>query len=245
VLVGLGIGSQFARMILPILLALTYALISTGAGLVTSGVLTVPYGAGLTAAGMGGLLHVVVILLARKINDLERALRDLSLVDELTGIHNRRAFYLFGEQALRNARRDARPITVLFFDADGLKKVNDTLGHEVGSQLLVDLAELLRATFRSSDVLGRLGGDEFAVMTREAQAESGTALRRLDDAIEAANAAGKPYKVSFSVGAATAEPQSDESFAELVDRADAIMYQNKRQRRAARDDAGAGSPRAS
>ena len=133
--------------------------------------------------------------------------------------------------------RDAleRPVSVVFFDADGLKKVNDSLGHDVGSKLLLDIATLLRATFRGSDVVGRVGGDEFAVITHGRQAELAPALRRLDDATATANCAGnRPYRISLSVGQVTSDPQSEESLAELLDRADAAMYQKKRQRRAAR-----------
>ncbi len=80
----------------------------------------------------------------------------MSLDDELTGLHNRRGFYLLGEQALQNARRSGEALTVFFFDADGLKKINDTLGHDAGSELLRDIATLLRTTFRASDIVGRL-----------------------------------------------------------------------------------------
>lgn len=122
-----------------------------------------------------------------------------------------------------------------FSDADGLKKINDTLGHDVGSELLRDIATLLRTVFRSRDVVGRLGGDEFAVIIHGRQAELTPALQRLDDMIEAANGTGsKAYRISISGGGATTEPQSNETFAGLVDRADAAMYHVKRQRRATR-----------
>ena len=240
VLVGMGIGSQAARIMLPSSLALSYLIIGAGKGLLASGILTLPYAAAVTASGMAVLLLMLVVLLARKINALEAELREMSLSDELTGFHNRRGFYLLGEQALRDARRDARPLTVLFFDADGLKEVNDNLGHDVGSELLRDIATLLRETFRGSDVLGRVGGDEFAVITPGHRAESTSALRRLDDAVEAANRAGnKPYRISFSAGGVTTEPQSDQSLADLLDRADAAMYEKKRQKRLAREAGGA------
>jgi diguanylate cyclase (GGDEF)-like protein len=236
VLVGVGIGSQFARIMLPASVALSYLIIRAGEGLLTSGTLTLPNAAAVTASGMAALLAILVVLLAGKVNALETELREMSLSDELTGFHNRRGFYLLGEQALRDARRAGRPVSVLFFDADGLKEVNDSLGHDVGSELLLDIATLLRATFRGSDVVGRVGGDEFAVITYGRQAELAPALRRLDDATEAANSAGnKPYRISFSVGGVTTEPQSEESLAELLERADAAMYERKRQRRAARE----------
>ena len=236
ILVGVGIGSQFARIMLPSAVVLSYLIIKAGEGLLASGTLTLPYAAAVTASGMAALLAILVVLLATKVNALETELRETSLSDELTGLHNRRGFYLLGEQALRDARRAGRPVSVLFFDADGLKEVNDKLGHDVGSELLLDIAALLRATFRGNDVVGRIGGDEFAVITSASDADLTPALRRVDDATEAANcASNKPYRISLSVGALTNEPQSKESLAELLDRADAAMYEKKRQRRAAQE----------
>jgi diguanylate cyclase (GGDEF)-like protein len=239
VLVGMGIGSHFARITLPFSVILSYLIIAIGARLLASGTLTLPYASAVTAAGLAAVLIVLVVLLASKINALDARLRDISLSDELTGLHNRRGFYLLGEQALHVSRRAAKPVAVLFVDVDGLKNVNDNLGHNVGSQLLLDIAKLLRATFRGSDVVGRVGGDEFAVITHGSKTDLEPALSRLGDAIKAANSAGdKPYQISVSVGGVTSEPQSEESLAELMDRADALMYQNKRQRRTGREGGG-------
>jgi diguanylate cyclase (GGDEF)-like protein len=239
VLVGMGIGSQFARIMLPSSVLLSYLIIRAGERLFASGSLTLPYAAAVTASAMAALLHVLVLLLAGRINGLEAELRGMSLTDHLTGFHNRRGVYLLGEQTLRDARRAGRPLTVLFFDVDGLKKVNDELGHDVGSELLLDIAALLRETFRGSDVLGRVGGDEFVVVSHGHDAELTAALHRLDEATEAANHAGdRPYRISFSVGAVTTDPWSDESLATLLERADAAMYRKKRERRVAREAEG-------
>jgi diguanylate cyclase (GGDEF)-like protein len=243
VFVGVGIGSHIARIALPMSLVLVFLLMIAGEAALARGYVTLPYAAALTASSMAAILCFLVVLLSRRINELERALRDMSLTDELTGLHNRRGFYLLGEQALRNSRRDKRPVTVLFVDADGLKKINDTLGHDVGSELLRDIGDLLRKTFRSSDVVGRLGGDEFAVITGISQEDLPSAVLRLNREAEIANGEGdKPYPISFSTGGATAGQASDEPFAALVERADAAMYQDKRQRRAARDAGGVSQP---
>jgi diguanylate cyclase (GGDEF)-like protein len=236
VLVGVGIGSHFARRALPIAPVVVVLLIGAGEKVLVSGVLTLPYAVAITAASMTALLSLLIVLDARKINGMERALREMSLADELTGLHNRRGFYLLGEQALRDARRSAESLTVVFLDADGLKKINDTLGHDVGSALLRDIATMLRAAFRSSDMVGRLGGDEFAVIAHARQESLEPALRRLREASDAANRSGeKPYHISFSMGMATTGPESELGFVELVDRADAAMYQDKRRRRVARE----------
>lgn len=239
VLVGVGIGSQFARIALPITQILVFFFISAGTGSLIAGYLTIPYAAALTASSMAALLFFLVVVMARKLNELERKLRDSSLSDELTGLHNRRGFYMLGEQALRHARRSAEPLTVLFLDADGLKQVNDTLGHDAGSELLRDIADLLRTTFRTSDVIGRLGGDEFAVIADGQSAAFAVGLQRLTEATGVANAGNhQTYQISFSIGVATTEPQSNETFSALVDRADAAMYQEKRLRQAADESRG-------
>jgi len=235
VLVGGAIGSQSARVALPFALVLPFLIASGTAYSTRMQWLSTPYAAALAASLCSVLIFASVVLMARRINGLERELRDMSLIDELTRIHNRRAFYLLGEQALRQARRANKSLTVLYFDLNGLKKVNDTMGHQVGSRLLLEAANLLRANFRSSDVVARVGGDEFAVVTRSRRDELVSALTRLDESSAAANRSGdRAYRISYSMGEATIDPESKESFAELVERADAMMYRRKRQRKAER-----------
>ena len=98
---------------------------------------------------------------------------------------------------MRDARRSAKPVTVLYFDVDALKQVNDALGHDADSQLLRDVATLLRTNFRVSDAVGRLGGDEFAVFAHDSDADLTPLLRRLQGATDAVNQSGKkPYRIS-------------------------------------------------
>jgi diguanylate cyclase (GGDEF)-like protein len=235
VLAGGAIGSQSARVALPFALVLPFLIVSGTAYSTHAHWLSTPYAAALAASLCSVLLFGFVVLMARRINSLERELRDMSLMDELTRIHNRRAFYLLGEHALRQARRSNKHLTVLYFDLNGLKKVNDTLGHQVGSQLLLDAAHLLRENFRSSDVVARVGGDEFAVVTRNRRDELVSALTRLNEATAVANRSGeRAYRISYSMGEATVGPDSEESFAGLVERADEMMYRRKRERKAER-----------
>src|SRR6202012_203275 len=98
-----------------------------------------------------------------RISDLERNIQDLSLRDELTKLYNRRGFLLIAEQARKQAKRTETPFAIVFVDLDNLKKINDALGHDVGSELLCDLAMTMTAVFRESDTVGRIGGDEFVV----------------------------------------------------------------------------------
>ena len=138
------------------------------------------------AAAVAGLasfaLFLAIVIVARRIDHLSRQLRDLALRDELTGVNNRRGFDLLAEQSLREANRSDFPLTILFFDIDNLKQVNDQLGHDAGSALLNDFANLLKTTFRDSDIIGRLGGDEFAVVAREVPEDADAPLARLEEA---------------------------------------------------------------
>lgn len=233
VLLGIGIGSRFARVVLPLSIVLPFLFTFWSAYSANVGLLSAPYAAALTATASALLFFGLVLVMARRINDLERDLRDMSLTDELTQVYNRRGFQLLGDQAMREARRNREPLTVLFFDLDGLKKANDSFGHAVGSQFVVDVADLLRATFRGADIAARIGGDEFAVVFHNSAAEAQQALRRLEEATATANQRlGRPYVISYSVGEATTEPGDDSSFGDLVVRADALMYQRKRIKKA-------------
>jgi diguanylate cyclase (GGDEF)-like protein len=135
---------------------------------------------------------------------LASALRSLSLIDDLTGLYNRRGFSELGEQQLRVARRTGRAVLLVFLDVDDLKTINDTLGHQVGDQALGRVADLLKETFRQSDILARIGGDEFAVMALEASEDNQDQLiQRLRTRIAEVNdVGGVPYELSVSVGAA-------------------------------------------
>ena len=172
-------------------------------------------------------------LLARSVRyALERhrameALRRLALVDELTGVHNRRGFMYLGDQQLAVARRAGMSATVLFVDVDGLKRINDTSGHERGDRALADAAALMRRTFRSSDVVGRVGGDEFAALLLS-ETEPATSIERLRAAIDDHNReAGADAPLSCSIGAVRCDPADHRSLQELLAEADRAMYASR------------------
>ncbi|MDP1520232.1 GGDEF domain-containing protein [Porticoccus litoralis] len=158
---------------------------------------------------------------------MEVDLRNVSMVDDLTKIYNRRGFYMLGEHMLYEARRESKMVTVLFFDLDDLKVINDSLGHDIGSDLLKHFASLLQEHFRKSDVVARVGGDEFAVVSNSG--DSQIALKRLERIVSAINKAGKrPYNLSYSVGDATFTANDNiTGFSDLVSMADTRMYTRK------------------
>lgn len=166
---------------------------------------------------------------------MEQTLREMSLVDELTGLSNRRAFSAFARQQMRHARRHGSTVTLLYMDLDGFKDWNDTLGHAEGDRALVAFARALRSTFRESDVMARLGGDEFAVLTVEEQPGApARLLERLRHALMTeSRAANFQNNLRFSVGWAQAAAGDRGTIENLMVRADSRMYAAKRARRAA------------
>lgn len=155
-------------------------------------------------------------------------LKSLSLVDDLTQLKNRRGFFELATQALKVAKREHHTLGVFFIDLNGLKQINDRLGHLAGDQALKDTADILRETFRDSDIVARIGGDEFVALahvTRDA-----TALRqRLRDRLAAFNAMEKrPYTLDVSIGTTIVNATTDDDIESMIARADAAMYEEKR-----------------
>lgn len=176
-----------------------------------------------------------VALLEREIA-LQRTadlLESLSLVDELTGLKNRRAFFALAEQEIKAARRDYRLLSLLFIDVNELKPINDRLGHAIGDQALRETAQVLAMTSRESDIVARLGGDEFVILARVSDQNSADALQhRLSENLAHSNSQTKsPFVLDLSIGMIVIDPASEEEdLATLLAKADAYMYQNKRAR---------------
>lgn len=164
----------------------------------------------------------------------EGAIKTLSLVDELTGLYNRRGFLAFSEQHLISVQRANKSVMVVYADLDGLKQINDSFGHKEGDRALMKTAEILRETFRSSDILGRLGGDEFTVFAAvEPEGGVETVMARLNDKFQKYNSQNaSPYRLSISVGLAFMHPDENQTVEDLMAQADESMYKNKRQRKA-------------
>jgi diguanylate cyclase (GGDEF)-like protein/PAS domain S-box-containing protein len=163
----------------------------------------------------------------------EEKLRELSLVDDLTGLNNRRGFMLLAEQQLLAATRMKQSALLLFADLDGLKRINDTLGHPEGDRALIDTANLLKQVFRSSDILGRLGGDEFVVLAIDtADNANETILARLQDYLRIHNLyENRPHRLSISVGMARFDPAEPCTLDELLEQGDKAMYMHKQSKR--------------
>jgi diguanylate cyclase (GGDEF)-like protein len=157
----------------------------------------------------------------------------LATIDELTGLSNRRGFKMLSRQALAQCERTGRPATLLLFDLDGFKEVNDTLGHAEGDKALASFAADLLANYRGCDVVARLGGDEFCVLLTGFSAhDAPSKFEELSRRLEERNQGRHPAAhLRFSVGAADYDPTRHRSAADLLEEADRIMYEQKRSRR--------------
>ncbi|MDE2219468.1 MAG: GGDEF domain-containing protein [Gammaproteobacteria bacterium] len=155
-------------------------------------------------------------------------LRSMALIDELTGLCNRRGFMREGCRLLEALRRDQHGALVFYFDVDNLKVANDSAGHAAGDVLLLRTAKVLRRVFRKRDILCRLGGDEFAVLAACSDPKAGEAITtRLHESIASCNANNGPPHLSLSAGMARFDPRRPLSLADLLEQADVAMYGDK------------------
>jgi diguanylate cyclase (GGDEF)-like protein/PAS domain S-box-containing protein len=177
-----------------------------------------------------------VAIISRDITERKRAeeaLRAMSLIDELTGMYNRRGFLTLAQQQLKLARRGFRDLLLLFIDMDDFKEINDSYGHQEGDIALTRAAQVLRKTFRDSDIIARIGGDEFVVLAADSNwTTCETVIARLRAELCERNATdGYPYLLSFSIGAAHFDPAAPPTIEELLATADSMLYEQKKGKR--------------
>jgi two-component system, cell cycle response regulator len=156
-------------------------------------------------------------------------MRRLTLIDELTGLLNRRGFFSLGKQHIKIAQRANRQMLLFYIDLDGLKNINDQFGHHEGDRALKNIAVILEETFRSSDLIARLGGDEFTVLAIDAAQESAESmLLRLSDNLLTANLKNPSYQLSLSTGFARFDPNSAPNLENMLIEADNALYRYRR-----------------
>jgi len=172
----------------------------------------------------------------RKISGYEQRLQDknaelkvLASTDDLTGVMNKRIFQEVSKRYFKTAQRDRDSLTLLLFDLDHFKEVNDTYGHQVGDRLLVSFVGILESFLRKSDILARVGGEEFALLLFNTDFEGAYALaEKIREEVKRKPFTYEGYDISIttSIGA-TRIWQSDASFDEVFARADKALYQAK------------------
>jgi len=191
---------------------------------------------------------LVVLREVTERHQMVETIRTLSLTDGLTGLLNRRGFTTLAEQQFRTSVRTRNRLWLLFADLDGLKEINDRLGHEAGDRALREIADLLRnGTFRAADLVARFGGDEFAILATEVSPTDGDRLvTRVEEALGRTNEMpGRKFALSLSVGVALYDPERPRTLDELIGEADRHMYEAKHtQRTGGQDGPGRSDPAA-
>lgn len=176
-----------------------------------------------------------LVMLADLAGMVEREIMavQLAISDELTRISNRRGFLALSKYSLEICKRQLFPATLVFFDLDNFKHVNDTHGHAEGDRALKLFAEEMRESFRTSDLFARLGGDEFVALLTNINIEAvNDLIRRLDTALQTRCAElSLPYTIRFSYGLVAYEPLKHSSIEDMLHEADSAMYVNKKDKR--------------
>ncbi|MBO4439958.1 MAG: GGDEF domain-containing protein [Spirochaetaceae bacterium] len=169
--------------------------------------------------------------LNRNLEEQNLTLNTISLTDEMTGIFNRRGLVRYASTKIQNATQNKRTGLVIYGDMDGLKKINDTFGHDVGDEAILAETEIFQRVFRETDIIARIGGDEFVVVAFDMKKSNIKSIRtRLDKACEKWNEeTSLPFKMSISIGACEFNEANNELETLLV-KADTNLYKAKRKR---------------
>ena len=170
-------------------------------------------------------------LLARiTILDKQEDILSWSITDDLTGIYNRKGFYVVASHLLKVAKRNKQGIFLLYADIDGLKEINDNYGHKEGDLILTETANLLSRNYRESDIIARVGDDEFAVFPAGAAGDLSHLISdRLGKNLKLYNEqSGVKHRISLSWGTAYFEPDSPCSVEDLLAQADKAMHEMKK-----------------
>lgn len=159
-------------------------------------------------------------------------LNRMSMIDELTGVYNRRGFYVSANRILKAAENEGRQAAIIFGDLDNLKKVNDTFGHDDGDYAIVSCAEFLKKSLRTTDVVGRIGGDEFAAF---AICDDADIIAKLPSRIKGIAAkhnevSDKPYNVTVSIGIYPIICSPELNIQDFMDKADNALYEDKKKK---------------
>lgn len=215
IFLGVGVGSRLARTFAPILLLLPFAVQAASMRLHEH------LNAAILASASVAVAFGLMLFFAWRISGMENEIHDLVLRDEATRLYNQRGFHMLAEHALRLAKRTAVPFSVLFISLEDLAQIHEQFGPDFAAASLAETGEILRATFRESDIKGRIGAAEFAIAGRFDRAGISVAALRLEATTAARNEKrGRPFPLKFSMGhVTTTDPQAQETLKDLLARA--------------------------
>jgi diguanylate cyclase (GGDEF)-like protein len=175
------------------------------------------------------------LLAAHAVIALENArlfseVQELAITDSLTHIYNRRQFFELADQEFDRSRRYERPFSIIMFDIDLFKKVNDTFGHSVGDVVLQRIADICKGALRDVDIIARYGGEEFVILLPETTAtEAQLMAERLRQLVARTTMEINSIKINITLSFGVVEvDQSIRNIEELLDRSDQALYYSKR-----------------
>ena len=176
------------------------------------------------------LIHAINYAIER--NQLQLQLKELSNMDVLTKLYNRRGFLTLSQQQFKLAKREETDLSLFFIDIDHMKKINDQFGHLTGDAALVETAAILKKTFRESDIIARIGGDEFAVLAIGSNGSyTGMITERINKYLAEFNSiSGWNFPLSISIGVSHNNYEKIISIEEMLAKADKLMYGHKKER---------------
>jgi len=223
-------SGKMVRQLLPWALIVPYTILFIGYRAFYLSMVPSNTAAALVGTFTSTIIGILIILFGYKINSLHDQLSKLAVLDPLTGCYNQRGFFTLGLEFSRRKTTSGAKIGLIYFDLDKLKQVNDSFGHETGSNLIIDFVNLIKMNIRDEDILGRLGGDEFGLIVNESAIP--ILLERITSAADEFNQRkSAPYAIQFSYGVAAGEVTDAGSFEQLVNEADKAMYQQKMSKR--------------
>lgn len=174
------------------------------------------------------LIHAIDYAIER--NRLQLQLKEISNIDVLTKLYNRRGFLTLSQQQFKLAKRKETDLCLFFIDINNMKKINDQFGHMTGDAALLETAGILRKVFRDSDIIARIGGDEFVVLAIGSNGRNvGLITDRINKYLAEFNArSGWDFPLSISIGFCHNEHGKISSIEEMLASADRRMYQQKK-----------------
>jgi diguanylate cyclase (GGDEF)-like protein len=171
-----------------------------------------------------GTAFIVVVMAKERVAQVHKT---AAMTDPLTGLFNRRAFFDAADRLIERQARTSQSVSILLFDLDRFKLINDRFGHAIGDEALKTFADTASSNMRATDVIGRLGGEEFAAILPASATEAGAVAERLREAFQQTGAAIAGHEVGATVSAGVASALAPVDVSTLLARADVALYRAK------------------